>query len=111
MAILKIRDKETGQMIPVPALVGPQGPQGEKGDTGLQGPQGPQGPQGVSGVYVGSGDMPAGYNVQIDPNDDTEELVTKEEFNQFKNNITTQGIVIVQNGDTLTVINGGEVNA
>ena len=27
-----------------------------------------KGPQGVSGVYVGSGDMPAGYNVQIDPN-------------------------------------------
>nr|DAT41335.1 MAG TPA: hypothetical protein [Bacteriophage sp.] len=26
------------------------------------------GPQGVSGVYVGSGDMPEGYNVQIDPN-------------------------------------------
>ena len=24
-------------------------------------------PQGVSGVYVGSGDMPDGYNVQIDP--------------------------------------------
>jgi hypothetical protein len=29
---------------------------------------GPEGPQGVSGVYVGSGDMPDGYNVQIDPN-------------------------------------------
>lgn len=26
------------------------------------------GPQGVSGVYVGEGDMPDGYNVQIDPN-------------------------------------------
>lgn len=26
-----------------------------------------KGPQGVSGVYVGSGDMPDGYNVQIDP--------------------------------------------
>ncbi len=25
------------------------------------------GPQGVSGVYVGGGEMPAGYNVQIDP--------------------------------------------
>lgn len=28
----------------------------------------PTGPKGVSGVYVGSGDMPDGYNVQIDPN-------------------------------------------
>lgn len=26
-----------------------------------------KGPHGVSGVYVGSGDMPDGYNVQIDP--------------------------------------------
>lgn len=40
---------------------GPQGPQGVQGEIG------PQGPQGVSGVYVGSGDMPEGYNVQIDP--------------------------------------------
>lgn len=29
--------------------------------------KGPAGPQGVSGVYVGEGDMPDGYNVQIDP--------------------------------------------
>ena len=28
---------------------------------------GEQGERGVSGVYVGSGDMPDGYNVQIDP--------------------------------------------
>ena len=37
---------------------------GEKGDTG------PQGPQGVSGVYVGGGDMPEGYTVQVDPTGD-----------------------------------------
>lgn len=37
------------------------GLKGEKGD------QGEQGIQGVSGVYVGSGEMPEGYNVQIDP--------------------------------------------
>lgn len=30
--------------------------------------------QGVSGVYVGSGDMPEGYNVQIDPNGDATSL-------------------------------------
>ena len=34
---------------------------GEKGDTG---------PQGVSGVYVGDGDMPEGYTVQVDPTGD-----------------------------------------
>ena len=37
---------------------------GEKGDTG------PQGPQGVSGVYVGGGEMPEGYTVQVDPTGD-----------------------------------------
>lgn len=52
---------------------GPQGIQGDKGDTGPQGPEGPQGIQGEkgepgqSGVYVGSGEMPADCNVQIDP--------------------------------------------
>lgn len=30
-----------------------------------------KGEAGVSGVYVGSGDMPVGYNVQIDPNGDS----------------------------------------
>ena len=37
-----------------------KGEKGDKGDTGI----------GVSGVYLGSGDMPDGYNVQIDPNGD-----------------------------------------
>lgn len=46
---------------------GSQGERGPKGDQGAQGPTGPQGPQGVSGVYVGSGDMPDGYDIQIDP--------------------------------------------
>ena len=34
-----------------------------------------KGPQGVSGVYVGSGDMPAGYNVQIDPNGTPSDII------------------------------------
>jgi hypothetical protein len=66
---------------------GSQGPRGEKGDKGDPGPQGPQGEQGmqgekgepgVSGVYVGSGDMPDGYNVQIDPDGETVALPTDE---------------------------------
>ena len=35
-----------------------KGEKGDKGDTGERG---------VSGIYVGSGEMPEGYNVQIDP--------------------------------------------
>lgn len=38
-------------------------------DTGKPS-RGEIGPRGVSGVYVGAGDMPDGYNVQIDPNGD-----------------------------------------
>lgn len=63
---------------------GPQGPEGPQGETGPagpqgaegpQGPQGPQGPAGSSGVYVGSGEMPEGYNVQIDPNGSPSEIL------------------------------------
>lgn len=43
---------------------GDKGDQGEKGDNGEQGIQGERG---FSGVYVGSGEMPEGYNVQVDP--------------------------------------------
>lgn len=57
------------------ALRGPEGPagkdgkdghDGQDGSPGLAGKDGEQGPAGVSGVYVGSGDMPEGYNVQVD---------------------------------------------
>ena len=57
---------------------GPQGPQGPKGDAGAAGPKGDTGatgPQGISGVYVGNGDMPDGYNVQIDPDGTPSEII------------------------------------
>ena len=63
---------------------GSKGEKGEKGDRGDTGPagtagatgaQGPQGPQGVSGVYVGGGDMPDGYNVQIDPDGTPSDII------------------------------------
>lgn len=47
---------------------GPQGVPGERGPQGEPGVQGEQGERGASGVYVGSGEMPADCNVQIDPN-------------------------------------------
>ena len=48
-----------------------------KGEKGDKGDKGERGEQGQSGVYVGSGEMPDGYNVQIDPNGDdaTDSLV------------------------------------
>ena len=36
-----------------------------KGEQGIKGERGERGLQGFSGVYVGSGEMPDGYNVQI----------------------------------------------
>lgn len=47
---------------------GDKGEKGDKGDQGAQGAKGDKGEQGISGVYVGGGEMPEGYNVQIDPN-------------------------------------------
>lgn len=48
-----------GEVIDIGSVVGPQGDPGEPG---------PIGPHGYSGVYVGSGEMPEGYEIQIDPN-------------------------------------------
>ena len=48
---------------------------------------GERGEQGFSGVYVGSGDMPEGYNVQIDPDSEPDDLVTKEEFSKLSDTI------------------------
>ena len=58
-------------------IQGEQGVQGVKGDTGAKGVQGDKGDKGDkgdtgnSGVYVGSGEMPADCNVQIDPAGDS----------------------------------------
>ncbi len=80
---------ETGTGVPV------TGPQGEKGDRGEKGDKGDTGAQGFSGVYVGNGEMPDGYNVQIDPDG---EIITPgdiigmstpddgEIFNDYENN-------------------------
>jgi len=55
---------------------------GEKGDTG------PQGPQGVSGVYVGDGDMPEGYTVQVDPTGDMLCYTAGESDDRYANVLT-----------------------
>ena len=55
---------------------------GEKGDTG------PEGPQGVSGVYVGGGDMPEGYTVQVDPTGDMLCYTAGESDDRYANVLT-----------------------
>lgn len=50
---------------------GAPGPQGEPGATGAKGEPG------VSGVYVGGGEAPDSYSVQIDPEGSADELVTE----------------------------------
>lgn len=67
-SIMTIRDKE-GNIIDIPVIKGPPGPEG---------PEGPQGEQGVSGVYVGSGDMPESYNIQVDLNSSEEVYIPEE---------------------------------
>lgn len=59
-----------------------KGEKGDKGDTG------PQGPQGVSGVYVGSGEMPEGYTVQVDPTGDMLCYTAGESDSRYANVLT-----------------------
>ncbi|MBE6757432.1 MAG: hypothetical protein E7552_02630 [Ruminococcaceae bacterium] len=60
-------------------------------DGSFIGAQGKEGPQGVSGVYVGGGEMPDGYNVQVDPTAKTEftlpdlELIASGELSDKRN--------------------------
>ena len=56
---------------------------------------GPQGLQGVSGVYVGSGDMPEGYNVQIDP-DGTPDLAAETWTFTLEDGTTVTKVVVLQ---------------
>lgn len=59
-----------------------KGEKGDKGDTG------PKGPQGVSGVYVGGGDMPEGYTVQVDPTGDMLCYTAGESDDRYANVLT-----------------------
>lgn len=54
----------------IQGVKGDTGAKGDKGDKGDTGSKGDKGDTGNSGVYLGSGDMPADCNVQIDPNGD-----------------------------------------
>jgi hypothetical protein len=56
----------------------------------LEALKGKQGDIGVSGVYVGSGDMPEGYNVQIDPNGESFEVYSRDEIDEMMGNISSQ---------------------
>ena len=100
-------------------IQGVQGEKGEKGDTGAAGAdgktpyvgdngnwfvgsddtgkpsRGETGPQGVSGVYVGSGDMPDGYNVQIDP-DGTPNLASETWTFTLDDGTTVTKVVVLQ---------------
>ena len=55
----------------------------------------PRGTKGVSGVYVGSGDMPEGYNVQIDP-DGTPNLASETWTFTLDDGTTVTKVVVLQ---------------
>ena len=82
-----------------PTAVNIKGVKGDKGDTGAKGDKGDKGEQGISGVYVGTGDMPDGYNVQIDPNGTTEDYATKQYVDVKIGDIGTalDSIIAIQN--------------
>ena len=82
-----------------PTSVNIKGVKGDKGDTGAKGDKGDKGEQGMSGVYVGTGDMPNGYNVQIDPSGTTENYATTQYVDNAIGDIDTAlgGIIAIQN--------------
>ena len=79
---------------------GQQGPKGEKGEKGDKGDTGDSGPIGPSGVYVGSGEMPDGYSVQIDPDGEMDRLVsdiTRNEDGSWKISYTDGSVETISN--------------
>jgi hypothetical protein len=100
---------------------GIQGEKGDKGDTGAKGDKGDRGEQGVSGVYVGTGTMPEGYNVQINPDGVALELPNDyvKSVNGNKpdanGNVTVEtgggGVSITDDGDgNVTIVSTGGVS-
>ena len=92
-----------------------KGEKGEDGEQGPAGPAGPAGPQGVkgdpghSGVYVGPGDMPDGYNVQIDPTGEAvepDDLITKEYMQTQVLPNLLPSVTEADDGKALAVIDG-----
>lgn len=54
--ILRVKD-ENGNIVEIPAIVGPRGLKGDKGEQGPQGVQGPEGPEGPQGEKGADGTM------------------------------------------------------
>lgn len=46
----------------------------------------------ATGVYVGSGDMPDGYTIQIDPDSEESDVVSRDEFNQLQQEIVDYNV-------------------
>lgn len=67
----------------------------------LKGEKGEKGDQGFSGVYVGSGDMPTGYNVQIDPYGDSSSLTDTK---------VKEGLSVAIIGDSISTFYGKNAN-
>lgn len=63
----------------------------------LKGEKGDRGEQGLSGVYVGSGDIPDGYSIQIDPEADDAPCFENVTINYTKN-ICSLGTVAFERG-------------
>jgi hypothetical protein len=82
-------------------LGGIRGPRGAQGSQGPKGEKGDKGDTGNAGVYLGSGDMPADCNVQIDPNGIPVDLqaeikeATKEEWITIADITTTEEVTSI----------------
>ena len=72
---------------------GATGTTGATGSAGAAGATGATGPQGPASVYVGTGTMPSGYSIQVDPSGSVSDviLVTKAEFDALAARVTALG--------------------
>lgn len=92
MAILRIKDKD-GNWINVPAIKGQSAYEIAK-ENGFGGTE-QEWLDSLSSVYTGSGDMPEGYDIQIDPDGDADEVnyILSE---KDKNSIAKQAVNAIQ---------------
>lgn len=75
--IITLSDNTVSNLGVVVGAKGDKGDTGATGATGAAGDKGDKGDKGDPGIYIGSGDMPDGYSVQLDLEGDTYSIINE----------------------------------
>lgn len=99
------------------AVIKYKNPKTEKWETVSFNLKGTKGDKGDPGVYVGSGDMPEGYSVQIDPDGDVYDIINEIDNNTNRELPTCEAVknyvtsILDDLGNKLQdLLDGGESN-